>query len=89
MAETNNRVSRRGVYLDLTISPYEYVTPYGDIFKFSSEKKLSIYTRDIPKEMARVDRLMERHALAEFIPEEIDRLIRRAVYDAFYKQVEG
>ncbi|MBO5870270.1 MAG: hypothetical protein J6Q89_05915 [Clostridia bacterium] len=44
---TDVKRSRRGVYYDLTESPYEYNSPYGDLFKFSSEKKLEIYTRDI------------------------------------------
>lgn len=89
MAKTKNGVSSRGVYHDLTISPYEFKTPYGDIFKFSSAKKLEIYTRDIPKELNRLDKLVDRNNLRNFIHEDIDRLLRRAVYDAFYKQVEG
>lgn len=81
--------SRRGVYYDLTISPYEYHTPYGDIFKFSSQKKLEIYTRDIPKELQRLTRLIERHNLQNFIPDEIMQLIVKAVYRSFYNSVEG
>lgn len=81
--------SRRGVYYDLTVSPYEYNTPYGDIFKFSSEKKLEIYTRDVPKELDRLQKLIDRHDLQEFIPEEIHQLLKRAVYQSFYRKVEG
>ena len=81
--------SRRGVYYDLTKSPYEFKTPYGDLFKFSSQKKLEIYTRDITKELERVDKLIERHELVEFIPEEILQLIYRGVYRSFYRTIEG
>ena len=81
--------SRRGVYYDLTKSPYEYNTPYGDSFKFSSKKKLEIYTRDIVKEIARVETLIERHDLQGFIPEEIVQLLIKAVYTAFYHKIEG
>lgn len=82
------KVSRRGVYYDLTLSPYEYQSPYGDIFKFSSEKKMQIYTRDIVKEIKRVDDLFARHGLSKLVPSEIIDLVKRAVYSSFYSQVE-
>lgn len=82
------RVSRRGVYYDLTLSPYEYQSPYGDIFKFSSKKKLDIYTRDVVKEIKRVDDLFARHGLIKLVPSEIIDLVKRAVYSSFYSQVE-
>lgn len=82
------KVSRRGKYYDLTISPYEFNSPYGDNFKFSTQKKLDIYTRDIVKEIKRVDDLFARHGLSECIPDEIVSLIKRAVYKSFYSQVE-
>ena len=82
------KISRRGVYYDLDASPYEYTTPYGDAFKFSSEKKLEIYTRDVVKEVKRVDDLFDRHDLKKYVPGEIVDLIRRAVYRSFYKRVE-
>ena len=85
---TDVKISRRGVYYDLTQSPYEYKSTYGDSFKFSSEKKLEIYTRDIVKELARVDALLERHNLKEHIPDEIIDLVKRAVYRSFYNRVE-
>lgn len=81
-------VSRRGVYRDLSLSPYEYTNPYGDLFKFSSAKKMEIYTRDIPKEMHRLDKLVERHDLAHLLPEDTLHQLRRAVYRSFYRQVE-
>jgi len=80
--------SRRGVYYDLTMSPYEVNTPYGDSFKFSSKKKMDIYTRDVVKEVARLDALLDRHGLRTFIPVEIVDLLKRSVYRSFYKQVE-
>lgn len=83
------KVSRRGVYYDLTISPYEFTTPYGDIFKFSSEKKLEIYTRDVPKELSRLENLIQRNELQDFIPEEIQSMLKRKLYQAFYRKVEG
>ncbi len=81
--------SRRGVYYDLTQSPYEYHTPYGDLFKFSSRKKLEIYTRDIQKEIDRMTRNLERHGLADFLPDEIIQLLYRAVFRSFYRKTEG
>ena len=82
------KVSKRGVYYDLTVSPYEYKSPYGDLFKFSSQKKLDIYTRDIVKELKRLDDLLARHGLGKIAPEEIVDLIRRKIYRAFYNHVE-
>lgn len=81
--------SRRGVYYDLTKSPYEYVTPYGDLFKFSSSKKLEIYTRDIQKEVDRMTRNLERHELYEHLPDEIIQLLYRGVFKSFYRKIEG
>lgn len=82
------KISRRGVYYDLTLSPYEYHSPYGEIFKFSSKKKLEIYTRDVPKELKRLDDLLMRHGLRELVPEEVVDMIRRRIYCAFYANVE-
>lgn len=84
-----DKVSRRGVYYDLTISPYEFTTPYGDIFKFSSSKKLEIYTRDISKEIKRLETLIQRHDMQSFIEDEILQLLIKAVYRSFYKKIEG
>lgn len=82
------KVSRRGVYYDLRLSPYEVESPYGDIFKFSSKKKMDIYTRDVVKEVKRVDDLITRHDLNSFIPDEIVDLIKRSVYQSFYRKIE-
>lgn len=79
--------SRRGVYRDLSLSPYEYKSPYGDIFKFPSEKKLEIYTRDIQKELDQVGKFVNRLHLEEFIPDEIVQLIHRATFMALYRKV--
>lgn len=88
MTPRDVKISSRGVYYDLTISPYEFKSPYGDIFKFSSRKKLEIYTRDIVKEIKRVDDLIARYDLDKIIPSEIIDLIKRAVYKSFYSRVE-
>ena len=85
---TDVKRSRRGVYYDLTESPYEFNSPYGDLFKFSSEKKLEIYRRDIDKELKRVNDLFDRHDLKKDVPDEIIDLVRRAVYRSFYRRVE-
>ena len=81
--------SRRGVYYDLEVSPYRYETPYGDIFKFKSAKKLEIYTRDLPKELNRLESIIDRNEVRDFLPAEIVQLLRRAVCKAFYKKIEG
>ena len=81
--------SRRGVYYDLTKSPFEFNSPFGDLFKFSSKKKLDIFTRDIEKELERVDKCIMRNDMQTFIPVEIYQLLRRAVYKSLYEKIEG
>lgn len=81
--------SRRGVYYDLEISPYEYESPYGDLFKFRSKKKLDLYTRDIPTEIRRVEKLMSRNDLNKLLPDEILQLLYKNVYRSFYRKIEG
>lgn len=82
------RISRRGVYYDLSLSPYEFKSPYGDLFKFSSAKKYEIYTRDVHKEIKRVDDVLARNGVGKYIPDEIKDLVKRAVYRAFYEKIE-
>ena len=86
---TESKVSKRGVYYDLSLSPYEYETPYGDSFKFSSRKKLEIYARDIAKEIERMEKTLQRHGLMNYIPDEIIQLLYRSVYRSFYRNVEN
>lgn len=80
--------SRRGVYYDLTESPYEYTSPYGDSFRFASQKKLDMYTRDVKTELERVEKVMEKTGIVEKLPAEILQLIRRAAYQAYYCKFE-
>lgn len=81
--------SRRGVYYDLSRSPYEFRSPYGDLFKFSSEKKLEIYRRDIIKEIKRFRDLTERNELKRYIDHHSFETFERGIYIAFYKVIEG
>lgn len=83
------KVSRRGVYKDLNLSPYEYESPYGDSFKFSSRKKLDMYTRDIHKELDRVEKFVDRLSLENILPGEIIQLLHRSAYKALYRKIEG
>lgn len=80
-------ISRRGVYRDLSQSPYEYQSPYGDLFKFPSEKKLEMYTRDIQSELDRVSKFLDRLHLGDTIPAEIIQLLYRSTYKALYRKV--
>lgn len=80
--------SRRGVYYDLSKSPYEFTSPYGDLFKFSSAKKLEIYTRDIQRELEKADAFFKRHTLNELLPVEIIDMIKRRIYRALYDRMK-
>lgn len=80
-------VSRYGVYRDLEKSPYRYESPYGDLFKFPSQKKLEIYTREIQRELDLVTKLLNRLHLEDYMPGEIIQLLYRATYKALYRKV--
>lgn len=80
-------VSRYGVYRDLEKSPYRYESRYGDIFKFPSQKKLDIYTREIQKELDQVGKFLNRLHLEDHIPPEIVFLLYRSTYKALYRKV--
>ena len=80
-------VSRRGVYYDLSLSPYGYETPYGDIFKFPSQKKLDMYTRDVEKKLETIEKLIDKHELRRFIPDGTHHMLRRAVYQSMYNRL--
>ena len=85
----NDVISRRGVYYDLSQSPYEYLTPYGDLFKFRSQKRLDMYTRDIVKEIEKLEKLLERNDLQDFLPCEMLELLIKSIYKALYNKIEG
>lgn len=80
-------VSRYGVYRDLNQSPYRYESPYGDLFKFPSQKKLEIYTREIQTEVDRMKKALDRLQVADYLPEEIVELLFRSTYKALYRKV--
>lgn len=82
-----NPVSRYGVYRDLNLSPYVYESPYGDSFKFPSQKKLDMYHRDITNEIERVSKTVSRLGLEDFVPFEIIQLLYRATYKALYRKI--
>lgn len=80
-------VSRYGVYRDLNLSPYEFKTPYGDIFKFPSEKKLEMFTRDIHVELDRVGKFVDHLPYRDILPAEIVLLLYRSTYEALYRKI--
>ena len=86
---TKDVKSRYGVYRDLSLSPYEFENPYGDIFKFRSQKKLDIYTREIPKEIDRVSKTVGRLSLDKYVSKEIILMLYRYTYQALYDRIEG
>ena len=88
MPDKEVSVSRRGVYYDLTLSPYVVNTAYGDCFRFSSPKKMEIYEREEPKELDRLQKILDRNDMQGFLPEEIVVLLERSVTRALYERVE-
>lgn len=77
------KISRRGYYYDLSISPHQCSSPGGEIFKFPSHKKLTMYTRDVKIEIGKARKALARWGL-EPNPEAIE-----AIYKAVYSKFEG
>lgn len=82
-------VTARGVYKDLSLSPYEYKTPYGASFKFPSSKRLEMYTRDVEKEIERLNKALNRNGLLEELPDETLEILYHLTYRNYYNSVEG
>jgi hypothetical protein len=50
--------SRRGVYYDLNASPYKWETFGGDVFKFSSNKKLQMFRKRLFAYRENINKMM-------------------------------
>lgn len=83
---SEKKVSRRGVFYDLKQSPYEYVTPCGDCLKFASQKKLEMFTRDVTKEIERMESFLMTRGYHLMLSDESLMELYRVVYLAFYRQ---
>lgn len=79
--------SRRGYYYDLNESPYAYESPYGDLFKLPSEKQLEIFSRNVQKEVERIDKVFDRVGCKPFLTDNVKRAVYRSVYRSFYKRM--
>ena len=79
--------SRRGYYYDLSISPYEYESPYGDLFKFPSAKQLEIYSRNVKKEINRIDMVIDRVGCRSHLHPNTLNAVYRAVYRSHYSRM--
>lgn len=84
----NRSISRRGVYYDLSLSPHVHTSACGDVFKFSSAKKLEIFERELPKELEKLDKIIERNTLQDWIPTEFVAYFKRQITTALYKRIE-
>ena len=79
--------SRRGYYYDLSESPWEFKTPNGDLFKFPSEKQLEIYSRNVQKELERIDKVFERVGCKPHLSAATLRAVYRSVYRSLYSRM--
>lgn len=85
--EREDRVSRRGYYYDLDLSPYGYTSPYGDFYKLPSAKRLDMMQREAKAAMQRIDKLIERNDLGAWVPKEIIILLHKAAINAVYDRL--
>ena len=87
---TKPGVSRRGIYYNLEISPYSFTTPCGDIFKFSSPKKLEIYVRRLNELNRKIVKLVNEHEgiLGSYWRENTLIGLEEGIYIYVYNEVE-
>ena len=81
-------ISRRGVYYDLSASPWEYESPHGDLFKFRSRNKRDVYAKRVSGKIEQIQKAIDRYDLRDFLTEEMIAEIERAVYRSCYRYVE-
>jgi hypothetical protein len=81
-------VSRRGVYYNVSESPYEYKTSWGDILHFSSAKRLEIYTRELPKRAKQVEKSFIRISSLSGLDLRFTPMLLKHVEMALYDEIE-
>lgn len=80
--------TKRGVYIDLSYSPYEVISSYGDCLKFSSAKKLDMYVRDLPIVLSMVKTMCDKiNSLTDSKECDFERL-RHLVEISTYRRIE-
>ena len=90
MENTPNRdVSAKGYYYNLGKSPYVWKSPYGDIYRLPSAKRLEMMETKTTEEIQRVNKLLRRNNLENVLPDEIVNLIKRYCVEAVYRQIVG
>jgi hypothetical protein len=85
------KVSERGVYYDLSLSPYEFKHPYTNtIFKFSSAKRLDMFVKRISSERVRFQKIIGK---LDFLQIEEKKFINNRmeawIYEFVYQLIEG
>ena len=89
MSEERADVSARGFYYNLAVSPYGYTSPYGDLYKLPSQKKLDMMERDAARALERVDKMLDKNDLWGFLPDEIIVLIKKAAIESVHMRLVG
>lgn len=84
--DTSREVSVKGYYYRLEKSPYEFTSPYGDVFKLPSRKRLEMMHRQTKEALARCEKFFARNGL-EGMPEELKDLTRKYVIEAVYRSI--
>jgi hypothetical protein len=80
--------SRRGVYYDRSKSPYEF-NAYGLLFKFSSRKKLDMFSRELPIRLMRAEKDLSRLSDFTKLHYEINDSLKRRIAQKLYSDIEG
>jgi hypothetical protein len=80
-------VTRAGVYLDKTITPYVF-NAYGATFKFSSQKKLDIFCRELPLRIERIERAFAWINKFTDLEVKVDWVVSLQVAEKLYNELE-
>ena len=79
--------SRRGYYYDLNESPYEFENSYGDLYKFPSAKQLEIYSRNVQKELEKLNKTLDKLDCKRYMTFYVLNAVYRSVYRSLYNRM--
>lgn len=89
MDDRQNKVSVKGYYYDLTISPHVWKSPCGDSYKLPSAKRVEMMEKYSRKELDRLEAYLHKAGLDGKLPVEIVNLIKRNLIEAVYSRIVG
>lgn len=85
----NRDVSAKGYYYNLDISPYEWTSPYGDVYRMPSRKRAEMMDARVAEETERLHKYLDRSNLRGVIQPEIVTLLHKTLIQIVYDTIIG